>query len=134
MGPEGVGPHIFQFVSRRPVPVSQLTPQMQPALFMVESGEEWRRELRMPPIVLLFADLYVLQRFDSRSTTAPFIVINQLMDQLDDALEPLPGIGTQTLGGLCQRAWVEGSVTEYFPASSSMQAMTVLRISIMTDH
>ena len=135
MGPEGVGPQIFQFVSRRVVPVSKLTPQMQPALFMVESGEEWRQEhLRMPPVVLLYADLYCLQRFDSRSTTAPSIVINGLMDQLDDALNPLPGIGAQILGGLVQRAWVEGSITEYFPSTDSMQSMTVLRISIMTNH
>ena len=88
----------------------------------------------MPPVVLLYADLYCLQRFDSRSTTAPSIVINGLMDQLDDALNPLPGIGAQILGGLVQRAWVEGSITEYFPSTDSMQSMTVLRISIMTNH
>ncbi len=139
LGPDGPGsPPMFNTVSRRLIPNSQLTPESQPALFMIESAENYQQEhIKMPPVVTLYADLWIAQFFSSAlgpESAVPATVINNLMDSLEDSLLAPAGIGVQTLGGLVQNAWIEGRASQYLPTSNGQQAISVVRVAMLVNY
>ena len=117
------------------MPVSQLTPENQPALFLVEVGEKYVQEhLQIPPVVYLTAQLYICQFFSSAFTDVPATIVNNLLDALEDALIPDPGVGVLTLGNLVQRAWISGRVTDSFPSTQGQQAISIVELSLLVNH
>jgi hypothetical protein len=123
-------------VSRRTIPLSQLTPEQAPALFQSEAGEKYVQDhIMAPPVVTLYADLYVVQYFSDAVAQAalPSTAINNLMDTIEDSLAPVPGLGVQTLGETIQYAWLEGRMLEWFPSSQGRWAVSAMRVALLTN-
>jgi len=105
----------------------------QPALFMAQKRESVQPNTQgpgLPPKYLLEVDVYVYAK--ARSNTAPGPLINPLLDAIDTALAGVPASnGKQTLGGLCEHAWVEGEI-ETDEGTLGDQAVAVVPVRIFT--
>jgi hypothetical protein len=132
-------PPVFATVSRRPVPISQLTPEMLPALFQCEAGEKYEFKnlmLSAPPVITLYADLYVVQYFSDAVAfeATPSTVVNNLMDTVEDALQQPGGVDNQTLSDLVEYARLEGRMTEWQPSSEGRWAISAMRVALLVNH
>ncbi|MEI7443266.1 MAG: hypothetical protein WCK28_00110 [Burkholderiales bacterium] len=123
----------FQTASRRLKHWTDTPGGEQPALFMAQ-----RRETVMPatpvpglpPKYLLEVDVYVYAK--ARSNAAPGPILNPLLDAIDAAMAGTPATGGKnTLGGLCEHAWVEG-VIDTDEGTLGDQAVAVVPIRILT--
>lgn len=129
----------FQTTSRRVQSVGQLQIGDQPALFMTTVGERNRHTvLGAPPITDMMATLYVYAMVDEM-TDVPDTVINNLMDTIENAVSPSAinaqaGDGSQTLGDLVQRVWIDGRLTAYGTGAAGRQSVSVVQISMMANH
>ena len=141
LGPLGVGsPPMFNTVSRRVVPLSQLTPEMLPALFQsVSPGESYvYRDLAIsaPPVVTLYANLLIVNFFSAAvaQDVTPDTIVNNLMDQVEDALQQPGGVDNQTLGNLVEWARLEGHMTELIPTSSGNWAISTMVVALLVNN
>lgn len=104
----------------------------QPALFMAQKRETaFPREPvpGLPTKYLLEVDVYVYVK--ARSNAAPGPLLNALIDAVEAAIAGTPGAGgKQTLGGLCEHAWVEGTI-ETDEGTLGDQAVAVIPILIL---
>jgi hypothetical protein len=95
--------------SRRPALWDDAT--AKPALYMGNPAETYvyQNGTATPPIVILDFDvfLYIDTGMDPNST--PDTAINNLLDAIEAAITPPVG-QAQTLGGVVNHAWIEGSV------------------------
>lgn len=93
--------------SRRLQHWSEITPNLMPALFLVQKTETPLHRMGLPPRWTLTADVYVYA-CQSDPTQAPAPLLNGLLDAIETALAPNPITNVQTLGGLCSHCAIAG--------------------------
>lgn len=102
----------FKTHSRRWKPWDQVTDQ--PAIFMTQNAEDWRRVRGMPPVVSLEVDLVIYSNVGEDPNALISPPLNALIQAVASALKPTSpndvALNVQTLGGLVFRAWIEGQV------------------------
>ena len=83
-----------------------------PALFLIQIGETHVRGGKgVPNKRTLNAQFVMYVATADQNITLPATLANLVADVLDDALNTNNGPGNnQTLGGLCEHVWTEGSV------------------------
>jgi hypothetical protein len=126
----------FVTVGRKPIPPSELTAEMQPALFMEEVRETANPRPRGLPLKwTLEVDLGIYHYCESQPVTAgqddatPATALNQLIAAVECALAP-DANGVQTLGGLVDHCWIEGEVIKA-PAYLQAQGAAVVPVKIL---
>ena len=80
----------------------------QPALFMAPVSHTAQRTRGLPIKWTLDVDLYLYVNKDS--SVIPDAALNALLDGIEAALAPPAVAEVQTLGGLCEHAWIEGVI------------------------
>lgn len=120
----------FKTKQRFWTPWSELGPEQQPALMMVQKHEDAIRNGRGIPIkwslkvdVVLYANTGGV-----KDSNIPASVLNPLVDAIEAALgdEFFP----QTLGGLCETCWINGTV-EHDEGVLGNQGWSVIPIEIV---
>lgn len=104
----------------------------QPGLFLVDRAESYPgRATGMPTVVIFDAEAWV---YINTPPLGP--ALNTLLDAIDTVLAPTPvfnGVllqNTQTLGGLVQHCWIEGTVEKAF-SHKQRQGIAVVPIRML---
>lgn len=101
----------FQVASRRLRHWSDVAPADQPALFVAQRAETVQPAPGMPPVWEFRADIYIYANTRGDQSRAPAEILNPILDAVIAALAPSPiTAGKQTLGGIVEHCWIEGSV------------------------
>ena len=81
----------------------------QPAMYQVQMTEVANPQpLGLPTKWTLNLDIYIYVKGDGKTSQTP--VINALLDALTNVLASTNPSGKQTLGGLVEHCWIEGSI------------------------
>jgi len=100
----------FNTKSRRLVHFSEVDRANQPALFVNQKNRTATFATNMPTRWTLHLDVYIYATTHGNDPAAtPSSVLNPLIDSVVSAFMPPDGI-EQTLGGLCARCRVDGSI------------------------
>lgn len=103
----------------------------QPALFLRNTRDDYaQRPTGIPARVTMNCEAWLYSNAGGNPDIAPAITLNYLVDALERALLPAGGQDAQTLGGLVQHCWIEGSV-EMHPGDLDGQAIAIVPIKIL---
>ncbi len=87
-----------------------VSPNMQPALFLAQDSQAAEQVTGYPTKYVLGAKLWVYTHRDTNGQV-PATQINNILDAVDGALAPDPmTLNKQTLGGLVEHCWISGSI------------------------
>lgn len=100
-----------------------------PAVFMTVTDQLIVDQQGMPAKRTLGAFVYVYVSYLDPDTSAG-TVLNNLIDAVDLAIDPSQGNFPQTLGGLVERAWIEGKI-EIFEGVLGTRAAAVVPIHML---
>jgi hypothetical protein len=127
----------FVTIGRRHVPPPDLTPIMQPALFMVQVKETHKPKPRGVPtqlmlhgFLILYAPAPVANQLPGAETVLAATTLNNLFKAIDDALQPDTMDGYFSLGGMVSHCWIEGD-TDMDPGIFGPQAAAILPLHIL---
>ena len=120
----------FNYMGRRPVPISKLGLEFYPALILVESTEEYQRSVLYAPAKVILGVVGIIQSYEgAEQTEANVTELNDLADAVEDAIQDYCTSTAQNiLGGLVQQAWIEGRqvvVSGAWPEKWSEQFMGI---------
>lgn len=101
----------------------------QPAIFQAQKREQVSTVPGQPPVWVLAVDVYLYARTGGGLNDSPATTLNPLLDALELALAPDPISNKQTLGGLVQHAWIDGSI-ETDEGVLGEQAVAIVPITI----
>jgi len=105
---------------------------VQPALFLRRYDDEYlpRDRFNLPAKVIMTAELIVYYR-TSDVNEAPGIELDVLIGNVEAQLAPTGVAEVQTLGGLVQRLWIEGTIKKDDGALTG-QAGAIIPVKILT--
>lgn len=120
----------FETTSRALLHWSAIEPKRQPALFMTVGRQVPVRARGVPLVWECEAPLYVYAH-EKNSREGAEILLLQLIDRVRGALakDPITGF-EQTLGGLVQRAWIDGAI-ETFEGTLGEQAAALVPVKML---
>ena len=103
----------------------------QPALFLRHVADDtMTTRTGMPPKVVIECEVWLYSQGGSDPDVSPETSLNGLLDGVEIALQPAPGMPAQTLGGLVTHAWIEGK-TEMHPGDLGGQAIAVVPVKVL---
>jgi hypothetical protein len=124
----------FKFSARRLFEPTQVTPDLSPALFLMEAGEVYSNIApQNPPRRTLKYVAAIYNNVGGSDVTAiPVAVVNDALDALDAKMTALgdPGSGRVTLGGLVYHVRIEGEVMKA-PGETTGFAMAVVPFDVV---
>lgn len=102
----------FKTASRKLRHWSEVPPEEQPALFVVQGGEVPQVTTKTPTVWSLKVSVYIYAHTAAgmREEEAPSQILNPLVDAVTDAIELPSQPFEQTLGGLCHRLRLDGAI------------------------
>lgn len=107
-----------------------VSPNMQPALFMAQGSQTAQQATGLPTKYVLNAKLWLYTHRDT-SNEIPSAAINNILDELDAALAPPAGPSfKQTLGGLVEHCWINGDI-ETDEGTLGVQSVAIVPISML---
>jgi hypothetical protein len=102
----------------------------QPALFLRHVGDDNPpRPTRIPPRTVIDCEPWIYAKAPDPDSI-PETVLNNLLDDIDRALQPAPASEAQTLGGLVTHCWIEGRI-EIHPGDLDGQGIAVVPIKML---
>lgn len=126
-------PALAVTVSRKAQHYSDVPAENMPAVFILQKGEQAVRKRGLDAKVTLQAVLLVYTVGSDDPGVAASTQINNILDTLDNVLDPdaLPG-NTQQLGlpGVVEHAWIEGKV-EIFEAILVKTSIAIVPVHIL---
>jgi len=122
-------PASFTTVSRKLVLPQNMNAADFDALFMVAHDQPIVPARGQPSRHTLGAQLFIHVASPDASISADTI-LNGKIDAVENALNPLPGMPAQTLGGLVEHCWIEGTV-EVFAGANSQIAAAIIPVKIL---
>ncbi len=118
----------FKTVSRKLRLPANMNPADYDALFMTVDKQPIKQQLGLPAVHTLGAQLTIyVSNTDDKVSADP--KLNAAIDAVEKVLKPC-GLPTQTLGGLVQNCWIEGTI-EVFSGSNSQFAAAVIPVKIL---
>ncbi len=127
----------FVTTSRRLMHWTDVTADMQPALFQAQKTQGADPRTGSPTKWRLHADLYLYTNLGSQTgggdtpDATPATQLNNFIDAIDAALAPNPATGApQTLGGLVQYCRISGTV-ETDEGVLGAQAVAIIPVEIL---
>ena len=119
--------------SRRLVHWSDVSPEMQPALFQAQINQAAQpRPEGLPTRWTLKADIWLYVNTGQDPGAIPAILLNNFMDAIEAALAPSLVTGKQTLGGLVSHCWIAGEVLTD-EGTLGPQAVAAIPIEILAE-
>jgi hypothetical protein len=107
-----------------------VSPAMQPALFMTQGTQSASQATGLPTKYTLNAKLWLYTHRDT-SNEIPSVTINNILDELDAAIAPPVGPSfKQTLGGLVEHCWISGDI-ETDEGTLGVQSVAIVPISML---
>lgn len=103
----------------------------QPAMFMVQAGEQVIVETRQRAKLLMNVRVYIYAHSQTFDGDTPGQILNTLLDAVTAALRPSVVAETQTLGGLVHYARIEGAI-ETDEGFLGEQAVAIIPITMLT--
>ena len=119
--------------SRRDRSHEDLTPAQCPAIFILESSDEYERpSVSLPPKRHLIVSLAIYNVVPpSNLNVFPATAINNALDALDAALKPQDSSGLFNLGGLVDSVVIEGEVKRFGgDRTGAAAAIVPLRVTL----
>ena len=118
--------------SRRNRAPEDITPAQCPALFVLESGDEYERPSpSLPPKRHLMVSLAIYNDVGAANLNLiPTAAINNALDALDAALKPTDPSGLFTLGGLVSYVVIEGEARRS-PGDRTGKAVAIVPLRVM---
>lgn len=109
-----------------------VSPPEMPALFQTQRPETHERgQANFPAKRTQHFELW-LYTCDAQS---PMVItsqqLNVMVDAIEDALRPSPLTNVNNLGGLCQHAWIEGSVEYYENVTTDGKSIAVIQVAVL---
>jgi hypothetical protein len=124
-------------IGRKHMMPPDLEPSMQPALFVIQTGEHKTSaprglsgKLTLTGYLFLYLVAPSAIEQPGAETQLAATQLNALKKAIDTALAPDEVTGAQTLGGLVSHCWIEGESGED-PGVYGDQAMAVIPINIL---
>lgn len=122
-------PSVFTTVSRKLVLPQNMNAADFDALYMVVHNQPIVPVMGAPSKHTLEAQLFLhIANPDSNGSADP--LLNARLDAVENALKPLPGMPAQTLGGLVQHCWIEGTI-EVFSGANAQFAAAIVPVKIL---
>lgn len=103
----------------------------QPAMFMVQAGEQAIVQTRQPTVYQMNVQVYIYAHSQTLDGENPSQILNKLLDAVTAAMKPSRAAEVQTLGGLVQYARIEGAI-ETDEGFLGEQAVAIVPITILT--
>ena len=127
------GAPAIQTFSRRFIPTSRV--DLQPALIMVEFGEQYDRPTARgaPNKLTLIAHCFLYTRDGVAPGATPATSLNRLLDSLDATIGP-DGVGEQTLGDLVHWVRIIGRQSLYEAMQDVTQTTTLVEIQMLATN
>lgn len=110
---------------------NELRPADQPALFLSPRSQSVAQKRGLPPVWTIDVSVYVYVK-RSGNDVVPDTQMNTILDAIEAALNPAGGVEVQTLGGLCDHAWIEGAI-ETDEGVLGDQAIAIIPIRILVS-
>ena len=119
----------FVTVSRRLKHWDDVQQPAQPALFQTQKRESVTTTPGMNPVWVFSVDIYIYANNRGDKSVSPSIALNPLIDAIAAAIAPDAVSNKQTLGGLVQHAWIDGTI-ETDEGVLGDQAVCIIPITI----
>jgi hypothetical protein len=100
----------FVTVSRRLQVWGDVPMGLHPALFQIQKKEIPLNTPGMNQVWTLTVDIVIYAHTQGDKSIPPSSIINGLVDAVIASISPEPVSNKQTLGGLCEHVWVDGSI------------------------
>jgi len=110
-------------------PFSTVPASEQPALFLAPRSQTAQRTRGLPTRWVIDVSVYVYTNRGNDTSVVPDTAMNLILDAIEAALEPVPGVEVQTLGGLCNQVLIEG-VVETDEGALGEQAVAIVPVRI----
>lgn len=126
------GSPLFQTATRRLQHFSDVAPENRPALYMEQTGEGAQPQRGLPTLWTLNVTFWI---YLSTAEAATGPQLNPLLDAITACFAPTladGSDGTQTLGGLVTRAWIEGE-TVIFEGDLGADAIAQVPVKILVS-
>lgn len=108
-----------------------VSPNMQPALYMTCTSQIAEQRTGFPAKYFLDAKIYIYAHRDTAGDV-PSTILNTILDEIDSILAPNPNpTFKQTLDGLVEHCWVNGNI-ETDEGTLGNQAVAIVPIRILT--
>lgn len=120
----------IQTFERRYVSLDRVTGATSPLLSQVQSSQSGVRASRLPTKWTLRADWLLYVHSDRTAPDPPIVLLNQLLDALEGALQAPLGFEKQTLGGLVEDCRIVGDI-EIADAIDIPIALAIIPIEIV---
>lgn len=102
----------------------------QPCILLVGGEQVANAQRGLPTIWTINATVVVYAKASSDPNAPPGSVLNPLLTAIEEALEPLPGMEANTLGGACVNAVIAGTVEVYEGAAKEVQLVALVPVEI----
>lgn len=124
----------FAIAARRKVALGQAGLANYPALYLIEVGEEYTRQLMFgPPKVAFISHVQLESATGTDPSSVSASEINNLADVVEDAVEgPLPG--TDNLGGLVMVSRINGREVVDVASGSGRWTIQILEVETIVTH
>jgi len=124
----------FAIASRRKFALGQAGIANYPALYLIEVGEEYTRQLMFgPPKVTFISHVQLESATGTDPNSVSASEINNLADVVEDAVEgPLPG--TDNLGGLVMVSRINGREVVDVASGSGRWTIQILEVETIVTH
>lgn len=121
----------FHLVSRRNRAPESITPDLSPALFLLEDGESYiYQSPSLPPKRCLHVLACFYNDLGADLNGTPTTIVNNALDALDRAMTPDVATGRTTLGGLVY-SFTRPGRTQGSPGDREGKAVQIIPIEIM---
>lgn len=103
----------FKTFSRRFITYDRISMSAQCPYLVITSGQENyspRESIRLPAKREMQVEITIYLSAGQDQTTIPDQAVNTILDNIDEALAPIPPQEAQTLGGLVNHCYIEGDI------------------------
>lgn len=119
----------FATTSRRLKHWDDVPATSQPALFQNQKRENVSGTPGLNQVKVFSVDIYLYANTRGDKSISPGEILNPLIDAVETAMEPDKISNKQTLGGLVQHAWIDGTI-ETDEGVLGDQAVAIIPITI----
>ena len=98
-----------------------------PAAYLALAGETRIPSHGKPPKIVLEGEIWLYVRTEEQEAA---VAVNPILDAIDKALEPPPGVERFTLGGLVHHCWIEGQ-TQIFEGNLGDTAVAIIPVKLL---
>ncbi len=110
----------------------QVSPAEMPALFQAQKPEtNQRSESNIPSKRTQHFEFWLYAADAQSPQEIPAQQLNVMVDAIEAAMAPNPLTNVNTLGGLCQHAWIDGSVEFYENVTTDGKSIAVIPIAVL---